>query len=925
MLGALRYLLWLVGRLVLSLRYRVRVHGGEKLDGLKGPVLVLPNHPAYIDPPLVMMLLWRRLDLRPLLFGGNFNNPLLYPIMKVLDGVELPDTDRPGRRIRKQTEAAIQALIDGLKAGRNHIMWPSGHVQRRTEETLGSARALGDVLRAVPEAKVLLVRTVGLRGSMFSYARTGKKPDLVGSLLRGLGYLLANLLFFMPRRRVDITLELLDRSALPAGDDRRALNHWFEEWYNRSVPPEPIWVPYHFLLGRREFDWPAPSATGGVDPARITPRTRAEVGALLARELKRDLRDEELTAETALDELGLDSLRRAALALRAEQLFGFPGDEVPSTVGELWALAQGLGRRSEPRPTPREWFARPRDDGPVAILGDTLPEAFVERALSCRKDVAVADDLAGVLTYQQLLVRVLMLSRRLARLEGTNVGLLLPASAACDVALLALQLAGKVPVVLNWTTGEGNLKHAAGLTGLKAVVTADAFLDRLADEVVEALEEVGVEWKYLEDLCENTKTEEVARRRPLAHAWRLASLGVEMLATGLRVRWRPGRVRGVTPRPAADRPAVILFTSGSEKAPKAVPLTHRNLLSNQRAAITILKVSRTDSILGFLPAFHSFGLSVTGLVPLLGGMRVVHHADPTDARALVRKVATYKVTLLAATPTFLGYILDRADEGQRSPSGAGPQPLESLRFIFVGAEKCPAILFERAGERAPRALMLEGYGITECSPIVSVNPPEAPRRGSVGKPLPGVEVCPVRFAFDSEGVHPGPGPALPPGEQGLLLVGGPGVFPGYLGQAGPGPFTQRDGQRWYVTGDLAKIDADGYIYFAGRLKRFIKVGGEMISLPELEAALAKHYPPRDTPAGGQAPRVAVEAVELDGEHKIALFTTLPLGLAEANDLLEKEGIRGVKRLTEVRQVQSIPVLGTKGSPDYKVLRAQLTA
>jgi long-chain-fatty-acid--[acyl-carrier-protein] ligase len=185
----------------------------------------------------------------------------------------------------------------------------------------------------------------------------------------------------------------------------------------------------------------------------------------------------------------------------------------------------------------------------------------------------------------------------------------------------------------------------------------------------------------------------------------------------------------------------------------------------------------------------------------------------------------------------------------------------------------------------------------------------------------------VGFDLDSDRVHPAPGPARPAGEQGLLLVSGPSVFPGYLGQDAPNPFTERDGKRWYVTGDLVKMDGDGYIHFAGRLKRFIKVGGEMISLPELEAPLARRWPPRDTDGGMQAPQVAVEGVEQDNEHehRIVLFATLPVSLAEANDLLEQAGLRGVKRLTEVRQVKSIPVLGTKGSPDYKVLRAQLTA
>jgi long-chain-fatty-acid--[acyl-carrier-protein] ligase len=364
------------------------------------------------------------------------------------------------------------------------------------------------------------------------------------------------------------------------------------------------------------------------------------------------------------------------------------------------------------------------------------------------------------------------------------------------------------------------------------------------------------------------------------------------------VRFSPGRVRARVPQAAPDQPAVVLFTSGSEKAPKAVPLTHTNILSDLRAAIPHFEMTREMSILGFLPAFHSFGLSVTGLFPLLSGIRVARHPDPTDAGGLARKVAAYKPTILAGTPTFVSHILDRAK----------PDQLTSLRMIVVGAEKCPPGLFERCAQVAPGAVLLEGYGITECSPVVSANRPHENRPGTIGKPLPGVEVSVVELDGDA---------ALPAGEQGMLLVSGPTVFPGYLGHEGPQPFRERDGQRWYVTGDLAKIDADGFIHFAGRLKRFIKAGGEMISLPALEEPFARLYPP-----SSEGPRVAVEGVETEGGRRVVLFSTEPLEVREANKVLEKEGFRGVMRLDEVRRVPSIPVLGT-GKTDYKVLRGMI--
>jgi long-chain-fatty-acid--[acyl-carrier-protein] ligase len=499
----------------------------------------------------------------------------------------------------------------------------------------------------------------------------------------------------------------------------------------------------------------------------------------------------------------------------------------------------------------------------------------VTRALAFRREVAVADDLAGAVTHERLLVGALAMSRRFARLPADNVGLMLPASVASDTAFLALHLARKLPVLLNWTTGPANLAHAARVMNLTHVITSRAFIDRTAIEVA------GVQYLYLEDL-----------RHDMGK--------LELLATLLTVRWLPGRVRKRLPPVSPDRPAVVLFTSGSEKAPKAVPLTHANILAQMHAGIPVLGLLRTDSLLGFLPMFHSFGLAVTSLLPLLGGMRVAHHPDPTDAAGLARKVATYRPTLLVGTPTFVSYILERS----------GPEQLRSLRMIIVGAEACPPAVRRRCAELAPGALLLEGYGITECSPVVSVNTPTDNRPGTLGKPLPGVEVR----VTDLE-----TGEALPADRLGMLLVSGPTVFPGYIAYDGESPFVERDGRRWYVTGDLVKIDADGFIHFQGRLKRFLKAGGEMISLPALEEPFVRLYPPTE-----DGPRVAVEGVETDSGRRIVLFTTEPIELRDANARLIEEGFHGVMRLDEVRRVERIPVLGT-GKTDYKALRALITS
>ena len=432
-----------------------------------------------------------------------------------------------------------------------------------------------------------------------------------------------------------------------------------------------------------------------------------------------------------------------------------------------------------------------------------------------------------------------------------------------------LHLAGKLPVLLNWTTGPANLAHAVKTLGIRHVITSKKLIDRLGIQIE------GAEYIFLEDVR--------------------GSIGkLEAAVTLLSTYIFPRRNLHSLPRPDLDAPAVVLFTSGSESTPKAVPLSHRNLVANLRASLKVLQASRADALLGFLPPFHSFGLLGNVLAPVLAGIRVAHYPDPTDAAGLVRTVAAYRTTIVVTTPTFLSYMF----------GAAGPADLASLRVIVVGAEKCPDTLFEKAQQMVPHAFILEGYGITECSPVVAGNVPGRIKLGTVGPPVENVEVLVV---------DPDSHQRLPDGATGMLLVRGPSIFGGYLNYSGPDPFTEVDGQRWYVTGDLVRLDEEGYIHFCGRLKRFLKIGGEMVSLPALEEPLARLYPPTDA-----GPQVAVEGVDAPARW-IVLFTTGDLSLSQANAILAQTGLRGVMRLDAVRRVAAIPVLGT-GKTDYKVLR-----
>jgi long-chain-fatty-acid--[acyl-carrier-protein] ligase len=875
MLAPIRWAAWAVLRLLLSLRYTVTVAGTAEVLRRPGPYLILPNHPAFADPPNLLVRLWPAFRMRPLLLETNFQNPLFRVLAWLLRGIKMPDIVRASAEDRRRSEEAVGEVIATLRRGENVILWPSGRLSRDGVERLGGARTAADVLAAVPNCTVVLARTRGLWGSMFSWA--DGQPSLMRAFLRGLGLWAANLFVLAPRRKVTVTLEAFGPDQRPE-PTREAVNRWLERWYNADTPrEEPTFVPRHFLFGPRTHTYPPPVETAPeFDLAKVKPGTKAAVAEMIEEKLRRSLSESENAPDTTFLQLGMDSLDAMEVSLSVEQRFGFRADEVPTTVGGLWALAEGVAPTAPPRPPPAGWFDPPTDDAPLTIPGETVAEAFLTQAVARRKFLIAADDLAGGVTYEKMLVGAWAMSGRFREIGAPNVGLMLPASVACDLAFLGLHLAGKLPVVLNWTTGPGNLAHAAKLMGLTHVVTSKAFIDRAQVQVP------GTEFLFLEGVRAGLGRLALLRRL----------VAVRLFGGAVR-----SRLLGAIPSDPGQ-PAVVLFTSGSEKAPKAVPLTHANIISDQRGCLEALRIGRDNAALGFLPMFHSFGLTVTGLLPLFVGVRVVHHPDPTDSGALARKVAAYRPTLAAGTPTFMGYVFDRAKPGE----------LDSLRLVVVGAEKAPEALFEKAGRAAPNAEVLEGYGITECSPVVSVNRPGHVRPGTIGQPLPNVEVC----VTDIESKE-----VLGQNEMGMLHVAGPTVFPGYIGHDGPQPFAEFEGRRWYVTGDLAMLDEAGAIVFGGRLKRFLKAGGEMISLPALEEPFARKFPPTE-----QGPRAAVEGIETPGGRRIVLFTTEPLNLRDANALLQEEGHRGVMRLDEVRQVESIPTLGT-GKTDYKSLRAMI--
>lgn len=454
---------------------------------------------------------------------------------------------------------------------------------------------------------------------------------------------------------------------------------------------------------------------------------------------------------------------------------------------------------------------------------------------------------------------------------------MMPASVGADALYLVTLLAGRVPAMVNWTSGPRAVVHSLDSAGVRKVLTARALIQRL--------EPLGAEFDayrdrlvYVEDLAGEIS-------------------GADRVRALARARLRPSSLDpGVRP----EDEAVVLFTSGSEALPKAVPLSHRNLLSNLSDIGAWVPFSAGDRLLSILPPFHSFGLTAGLLMPLLNGIPVVHHPNPRDAVQLVHIVQAYGVTLLGGTPTFLEAMMREASPGQ----------LDSLRLCVTGGEACPKRVLVGLERLCPNAQILEGYGVTECSPIVSINSPEAARFGSIGRVLPSLE---------HRILHPERDEPVAQGQLGRLVVRGPSVFSAYLGRKASDPFVTIEGERWYDTRDLVVEDEDGFLGFQGRLKRFVKIGGEMISLPAMEEVLAAAFG-----RGGDGPEVAVVGAGEDTRPEVVLVTTLDVDRATANRVLREAGLSPIHAVDRVVHIEAIPTLGT-GKTDHRSTLEALAA
>jgi len=472
--------------------------------------------------------------------------------------------------------------------------------------------------------------------------------------------------------------------------------------------------------------------------------------------------------------------------------------------------------------------------------------------------VALEDPLTGALTYRKILIGARVLGEKIARIgqPGDRIGVMLPNANAAGVTFLAVSSAGRVPAMINFTAGATNILAGCEGAAVKTILTSRAFIEKgKLEKLAEALQE-KVSLVYLEDMRAGVTLFDKLRAM---------------------LRFRKPVVAGT-----ADDMATVLFTSGSEGVPKGVALSHRNLLANAAQAAARIDFGRQDKVFNVLPVFHCFGLTIGFMLPLISGVPVYFYPSPLHYRIVPEMIYGTNATIFFGTDTFLsGYA-----------RSAHAYDFRSIRYVVAGAEPVKQstrdVWCEKFGIR-----VLEGYGVTETAPVLSLNTPMFNKFGTVGRMMPGVD-----YKLDKvPGVD----------EGGRLLVRGPNVMMGYLKTDKPGVL-QPPEDGWYDTGDIVTIDAEGFVTIKGRAKRFAKIGGEMVSLAAVEQLAAELWPKA----------LSACATEVDprkGERIVLVTQQKDASRADFMAYAKSKGASDLSIPAEVLYVEHIPLLGS-GKLDF---------
>lgn len=776
-------------------------------------------------------------------------------------------------------------VSEALTHGKNILLYPSGQIYRQGFEVIRGKQFAYQVIRNIPEeTKIIGIRSHGLWGSMWGKWWDNGETTMTKVFLFSIWFFLANFAFFLPKRIVEVEIQDITNTAKQKTQEGiNELNNFLEVFYNEKGQESLKYIQHYFYFNDVKNHKIPAKITGSL--ADLSEKSDFDISQI-SKTIKNDIKSKiasikKLPLEKVSDEanfvidLFFDSLDLAEIKSYIQAKYqGASNPPITDLkfVSDIYAMAVGQSKTVEILKECSWGEVKEKTTKLSDILtsryedGESILSLWKKEFQTNQNEVFFWDNIMGNQTKKDFLIKAYLIKDIIQKIPWDYIGVMLPSLGSSSLIIAAIYLAGKTPVMLNWTLGKEAFNHCVGFSQIKAILTASSFYEKVKQDFLEEYKKWGT-FLFLEYLLKEVSLLQKLRALVKSKLFFI---------------------------PKQREEAVLLFTSWSESLPKAVPLTHTNLISDIIGSLSLFPLTKSERLLCFLPPFHSFGFTINTIMPLITGLQSVYTPNPNDAKTLLETIQQTEPTAITSTPTFLKMMLGLANDID----------LKSIKYVVTGAEKCGEEVFNLFKQKAPQGLIIEGYGITECSPVISLNPVNNPKAGTVGKVLPHLDIQIIDINSKEK---------LQIGEQGMIYIAGSSVFSGYLDKKLDSPFEKIGEQLYYKTGDLWYIDTEGYITITGRLKRFVKIAGEMISLPFIEGILLEKYGSPDSH------QIAVEALEKEGIVKIVLFSKTPQNLEEVNAYLREKWASNLIKIDAVQTISEIPILWT-GKIDYKELK-----
>lgn len=869
-------------KLLIGFRYRVKITWLELLDS-EGPKLFFPSHIALMDPIILFAFLWNKKRIKPVVTENYYNIPILKQIFDLIWAIPVLDVTRDKNK-ELDTSEIVRKVIKWLEDGYNVLLYPQWSLARQWFQSIVGKKTAFYVSQEAPkDAKILTINIHWLRGSRSSRARTWKRPSLTKLFLKGLRFLIWNLFFFVPKRNVDI--EIKDSTELLHKTEKKWIdffNQELEKFYNskweekisylsglcwcdtvknRKEPEVIIWSIKD--LQRSTFN----------SSSEISPKVLDRIASIV-RKIKPEYSwDITLNTNLVLD-CFFDSLDMAELKSTVQSAFENSSNPPLLDLKTVWDVAMMAIWNSKTDEELKACNWNGTKDARIIyshvklhLNEDSTILSLMKETFKNGKNISFSYDwIFWVQSRKDFVIKAYLIADLLKKMPWERIAIMLPSLTATSLLIVWCYLAKKIPVMLNWTQSNEAFSHCVKTQNVEVTITAKSFFQKIQTPWLKKYNMV-----FFEDILKDVSL--------------IQKLKAVLKAKRFKI---PANISKI---------AVVLFTSWSEALPKTVELTHENILHDILWTAWLVWLKMNDIELCYLPPFHSFGFILWIAIPLITWVRIVFTPDPNDSKTIANLIEHTKTTFIASTPTFLNGIVQIATEKQ----------LNSLRFVVVWAEKCPKELFTRFSKKSPNAVIIEWYWITECSPIIAVNPFKRNakiKRWTVWLPILWESVKIVDIDTNKE---------LPANKEWMILIRWLNMFWWYIDKNLESPFIEINWNQRYKTWDLWFFDKDGYLTISWRLKRFVKIAWEMISLPAIESLLSRKWKTKDW-----TECLAIEAEEQDWNVILTLFTTEKLEKSEVNNYLHEQWAGNLVSIDSIIQLKEIPMLGT-----WKVDHVQL--